>query len=54
MCEAGDDLGGDVGLDSGPGFGNRGGGGGEEGREVAGLDGGENGQGGEGGVVRYD
>jgi hypothetical protein len=52
--EAGDDLGGDVGLDGGPLFGSGGGGGGEEWCEVAWLDGGKDGEGGEGGVVGYD
>lgn len=54
MRKAGDDLGGDVGLDGGPLFGSGGGGGREEGRQVAGLDGGQDWKGWEGGVVSYD
>ena len=54
MCEAGDDLGGDVGLDSRPWFGSGWGGGGEKRCEVAWLNRRKDGEGGERGVVRND
>ena len=53
MGYAGEDVGGDVGLDGRPGFGVGRGGGRKEGAEVTGGDGGEGADGGEGGEVGY-